>query len=361
MKVYILVAGMGDKPNGGTRIIYEHANRLAERGHTVCLIHIGNFPSENIRGVPRRIFHFLMRKFRGQDSPNWFRFNSQVERRYYFFPRIPTLSAEDILVATYFRTHEIIPRETLETANCLYLVQGVETAYVKEAKLVEQWCSPSKNLVVSRWLQRKLSEVTETPTLIPNAIDRSFFSPSNARTEAECTSILFFSMKDPNKGSRETISALNAIRNSHSTFRVTSFGDLDPRDAGLRLPCEHHHMPPQTVLRDLYRKADIYISSSKQEGWGLTLAEATSCGAALAVSDATGHFEFARPDKSALFHERGRPDQLAHNLQRLIDDPEIRRSLVTQAQLDLEPYNWENATDQMEKALFGDTQSSSTA
>ncbi|XUU61085.1 glycosyltransferase family 4 protein [Erythrobacter sp. HA6-11] len=353
MTVYFLVAGMGDIPNGGTRIIYEHANRLAERGHAVQLIHIGTFPSERLRGVPRRLVRYLKRKSRRGASPHWFQFDTRVERRYHFWPRVPDIAPEEKIIATYFRTHEILPESVIASGQCYYLVQGVESEYVDVAILEDQWRSRSRNLVVSRWLQRRLSEVTETPPLIPNAIDREFFSPSAEKAARDVPTVLFFSMKDANKGSAETIAALNSLQASEVGFRVVSFGNLDPTTAGLKVPCEHHQMPPQTVLRDLYRDADIYVSSSKQEGWGLTLAEAASCGAALAVSDATGHFEFARPDKSALFHERGNPEQLAANLKRLINEPDLRAALVKQAQEDLEPFNWANAVDQMELALFG--------
>lgn len=42
-------------------------------------------------------------------------------------------------------------------------------------------------------------------------------------------------------------------------------------------------------LRDLYRSADVLVSASSAEGWGMTITEAARCGVPAVVTDVTGH------------------------------------------------------------------------
>src|SRR3546814_13069720 len=69
---------------------------------------------------------------------------------------------------------------------------------------------------------------------------------------------------------------------------------------GLAEPFSFHANPPQTVLRDLYNQAAIFVSASHEEGWGLPPAEAAACGVALVVSSNGGHSDYLTDRETAL-------------------------------------------------------------
>ena len=361
MKIVFLVSGDGTIPTGGNRIIYEHANRLCERGYSVELHHFEFFPSDRLLNLPRLMLQWLRRRLARRGKVHWFSFHEKIVRKHRFFAKLPACSPNTRMVATLFKTHDLFDPNSLSPKTCFYLIQGFNTQFSTKEALYAHWRSQSRNIVISKWLFRLVSEVAGEPAFVPNAIDRDFFKPTCPTDTAGPPIVLFASMSNHRKGSSEVVQALNTLAAKGLKFRVVTFGNQDPSAFGLCGPYEHHHLPSQSQLRDLYSAASIYASGSKAEGWGLTLAEATACGTALAVSDAEGHFEFARPEVSALFHERGDHEKLGANIETLLGDSELRARMVEAAREDLAPYNWDNAADHMEKALGLDCQGSSEA
>lgn len=355
MVIHYLIAGFGDKPNGGLRIIYEQARHLAQRGHRVELHHFERFPSDRLRRIPRQLWSFLRagKIFRS----DWIELPETVTRRYRFHAKLPTTASDDRVVATYWKTHELIDQGKREGIHYFYLIQGFETWIAGEERLYRQWCDTSFNLVVSKWLQRKVIDVSGQAALIPNAVDFDFFTNQNPDRDENRT-ILFCSMSSANKGTADVVAALNLLHRRGVPFQAISFGDVHPESLGLSTPCQHFQMPQQRDIRDLYNAAAIFISASYSEGWGLTLAEATLCGCTLLVSDAEGHFEFARPGKSAFFFRRGSTGAIAQKLTFLLPRPGLRRRLQQNAMVDLAPFTWDKSIDRLEAALQLDSQKS---
>ena len=348
MTIHYLVAGMGKRPNGGLRIIYEQARRLAARGHGVEVHHYERFASDRRRKIVRNLWHYLTAPQRS--GPDWIDLPETVRRTYSLFARPPHTKPGDKVIATYWKTHEAIAGEREPATHHFNLIQGIENWFADEALLHRQWRGGSTNLTVSKHLQREVERVSGQAILIPNAVDRADFGNTNPdRTDNR--TVLLCSMAAPAKGSRDAIRALETLHASGRHFTIASFGDIHPSRLGLTLPCDHHTLPDQATIRRLYNSAAIFISASHSEGWGLTLAEATLCGCTLAVSDAEGHFEFLRPGKSAFFSRRGNTPALARKIGFLLDRPSLRAALNRNAMTDLAPYDWEQSIDALERAL----------
>ena len=54
------------------------------------------------------------------------------------------------------------------------------------------------------------------------------------------------------------------------------------------------------AMRDLYRSADLYVSTDRANGWGMPCQEAMACGTAAATVDWSGSTEFMREDNALL-------------------------------------------------------------
>jgi glycosyltransferase involved in cell wall biosynthesis len=347
MTIHYLVAGLGHEPNGGLRIIYEQARRLAERGHPVEIHHFERFATDRWRRIPRHLWNFFVK--RKAADPAWIALPPAVKKTYSFFARHPAVMPGDKVVATYWKTHTIIEDRIAPGFDYFYLIQGFENWIVDEKRLFAQWRSPSANLVVSKFLKAKVESIGAEATLIPNAIDFDFFTNINPDRAASRT-VVFCSMASFNKGSRDIVKAIGQLQSAGHDIKAISFGDTDPSTFG-PIACEHFQLPDQAKIRELYNAATVFISASYSEGWGLTLAEATLCGCALLVSDAEGHFEFARPGKSALFFRRGDADSIARKLAFLLGRPALRGALNRNAARDLAPFSWDRSIDRLEEAL----------
>lgn len=78
-----------------------------------------------------------------------------------------------------------------------------------------------------------------------------------------------------------------------------------------------------------YSLADVYVSPSLLEGFGLTPIEAQACGTPAIVTDASSGLE--EVGAYGLVVPARNPDALAVALRRLLDDPALRQHLGTQA------------------------------
>ena len=77
------------------------------------------------------------------------------------------------------------------------------------------------------------------------------------------------------------------------------------------------------------RRADIFVLSSRWEGFGMVLVEAMAMGAPVVATDCPhGPAEIVEDGRTGLLVPPGRPDALAGALQRFIDDPALRARLA---------------------------------
>ena len=76
-----------------------------------------------------------------------------------------------------------------------------------------------------------------------------------------------------------------------------------------------------------YKTADLYLSTSDYEGYGLSLVEAALSGCPIVTTDVGIVGEILKDGISALVCPPGNADCLASNIARLITDPELRKKL----------------------------------
>lgn len=85
----------------------------------------------------------------------------------------------------------------------------------------------------------------------------------------------------------------------------------------------------RTNVIELYRKADLYISRSESEGFGLSMAEAAACGLPLTIWDCGGVAEHFKSFGGALVAQED--EQFYKNLKGLVQNSSLRKLLGTEA------------------------------
>jgi glycosyltransferase involved in cell wall biosynthesis len=96
--------------------------------------------------------------------------------------------------------------------------------------------------------------------------------------------------------------------------------------------------------------ADVFVLSSKWEGFGKALAEAMGCGTAVVSTDCPyGPGEIIEHGKSGLLVPVGRPEPMANAIIQLLDDPEARETMAAEGKIRVrELFNAKKCTQVLE-------------
>jgi glycosyltransferase involved in cell wall biosynthesis len=353
MNINFLLPGRGEKPGGGFKVVYEYANGLSRRGHTVTLVHPARLEIDTpLFKRPEIFWRYLRRKIDGGYRPDeWFALDEKVRMKW-----VPSLDpshipSADVTVATACATAEWLAGYPQEKGKPYYLIQGYETFSVPEERLLATWRMPFQKIVVSKWLQKKAEEIGESALYIPNAIDFHAFGIDAAiEGRNPCTAAMMYH-KAEIKGCADGFAALDQIRKQVSSLRLLVFGLEDPpRD--LPRYAEYFKNPSQAKLRDLYNEAAVFVAPAWFEGWGFPPAEAMACGCAVAAVDNGGHREFAQHESTALLSPPKNSAALAWNILKLVQDPDLRMRVARAGNANIQNYTWEKSAGLFEKAIL---------
>lgn len=104
-------------------------------------------------------------------------------------------------------------------------------------------------------------------------------------------------------------------------------------------------------LLELHNKAQMVVFMPLMEPFGLVTIEAMRCGTPVIVSNEGGPREVVQDGINGLLAERN-PKSIAAAIQRLQNDAALRSSVSKRALKDVEKYNWEQASKQLESNLL---------
>jgi glycosyltransferase involved in cell wall biosynthesis len=356
MRVTFLLPGGGADPVGGFKVVYEYAGGLAARGHTVTVVHpakLENDPSPWRRGRARA--RYLRGRITGGYRPRrWFRLHPEVGAIW-----TPSLDARhvppgDVIVATAWETAERLADYPESKGRRLYLIQHLEEWSGPQERVLATWKLPFTKIVIARWLQEIAEKLGERSVYIPNGLDFAAFGMDRPPQDRPPRSLLMMAHPYAWKGTAEGIAAAVSLRGAFPDLSLTLFGVAERPEA---LPewAVYRRRPPQTELRALYNRAAIFITPSRAEGWALPPAEAMTCGAALAATDIGGHRDYAIHEETALLSPPQRPDLLAANVRRLLDDPNLRVRLAEAGRDHVRHFTWDRAVGRFEAVLKGES------
>jgi GT2 family glycosyltransferase/glycosyltransferase involved in cell wall biosynthesis len=316
---------------GGHRDIFEHLNRLHDRGHEVSLYTLG-------------------------DAPDWFELRVPVQSFEFYEELIEALAPlEAIKVATWWNTAVPVWRASVVSGLPVYFVQDIETSYypddphVRDA-VIDSYSPEFRYMTISSWNRDRLRELGLDAALIPPGIDLATFRPL-PNDQRRSDMVLALGRSNPLKNLPLTLAAWRALDGRaklEARPELVLFGH-EPElaaDPGMR----HVESPSDEAVNDLFNRATVFVQTSRHEGFALPPLEAMAAGCAVVCTDAHGNRDFCVDGENCLMPTPER-DAVADAIARLLSDPDLRERLGRAGIDTAADYAWERRIDALEGFL----------
>ncbi|MDR1669109.1 MAG: glycosyltransferase [Oscillospiraceae bacterium] len=312
---------------GGSKVVFEHCNRLSQRGHQVTVL----------CHLPR---------------PDWFALDPRVEFIQPAYEEVlcERIPACDVIVATYWK--EIYECVEQNIAPVVYFEQGDTHLFEPGAWDAGIMAHVRKQMevapfvyTVSRFAAEKLSECFNVSAgVIPNAVDRTVFNYDPAARSGNKKPVVTTIGPDYIHFKRlpEILSAVRRLREKGIDFEFIWITPGNPAagvtEAALVNPTQHS-------IGECLRRTDIYVCASMYESFCLPVLEAMTCGAAIVTTDCGGIGDYVRDGENALVVKE--PGEIVSALERLIRDADLRKRLSENGLKTAEQFDWDITADKL--------------
>ncbi len=330
-KLRVVYVTEGTGIGGGHRDIFEHLNRLLDRGHEVALYTLG-------------------------DPPDWFELRAPVHSFELYDELVDALSGLDsIKVATWWNTAAPVWQASVLRGIPVYFVQDIETSYYPDDErtrhaVLDSYRQEFRYMTISSWNRERLRELGLDAALIPPGIDLQTFRPlAGARRREDM--VLALGRSNPLKNLPLTLDAWRALDGGAKAGgrpELCLFG-IEPElaeDEGMR----YVESPSDEQVNELFNQATVFVQTSTHEGFALPPLEAMATGGAVVCTDAHGNRDFCVDGENCLMPEP-EPAAVSAALQRLLGDPELRERLGQAGIRTAQDYAWEMRIDALEEFL----------
>ena len=211
---------------------------------------------------------------------------------------------------------------------------------------------PVHLLAVSTTIKTVLKGVYNRESqFFPNGIDTDFYHPVEQKNNDIPTVLLVGNPYLKFKGFDFAISLLSAAQKLGLVFNVWWVSQLDFSIKQDSLAIKKFIEPSQQKLAELYRNADVFISTSLYESFPLPPIEAMASGTAVIATNSGGINTYAKPGVNCLLCEQGDFDSMLFALRHLLLNPEARDSLAAEGRKTALEYSFANVIPVLEQCL----------
>ncbi len=171
--------------------------------------------------------------------------------------------------------------------------------------------------------------------VIPNGVNTDIFFPAEEEQIKEKFEIICVSRITPRKGIRFLIKALERFIINHPYVHLTIIGDGNERESlenlvrglGLSHSVTFRGLIPHEQLPEEYRKADVFVLPSLNEGMSNTMLEAVASGLPIIATQTGGSDELVRNGVNGLIVKMQDSNDLTDKLSMLIEQEQLRKNM----------------------------------
>jgi glycosyltransferase involved in cell wall biosynthesis len=339
---------------GGIRTVFELANRLTLRGHDVILYAPG-IPFNPYKGmiVPYYIryrMNYLKDYLLGKKSSSANIFNRKFPVKFVPLIRNTFIRNADISTATSWTTSFAVNRLSRSKGKKLYFIQDYEIWFSNKKLADKSYTLPFNRIVVSAYLKDLLMDrFGSDSTEILIGINYDIFKNPDKKFSGK-KSILFMDHMLENKNAEGAIKTVVELKEKYPELTIRCFGI----DKYHNMPeyVEFFKNPDDRTIVELYRNSDIFIFSSKYEGFGATPAEAMACKCAVVANAIAAIPEYAVNGETAILTDPGKPEDLYRGVSYLLEnESELQRISFAGYEHVRKILDWEKALDKFEEVL----------
>lgn len=348
MKINIILPSFGE--SGGIDVINRYAKILLKRGHDVRVYKSIYQPNLNryefrLKNSIHRVYCTL-KTILLMDSNEYTQFVPKISDKY--------IRNADVTIATAWFTAYWVNELSKEKGKKIYLVQDFEVWDNKELG-VGSYRLPLKKIVISSWIEDKIRGVTGEKKFIKliNGVDSDFFVDANiSDCRKERINCLMLNHILPKKGIDYGLKAFELARKQCPNLKLTMFGMNDSDN--LPSYVEYYKNPSRDLLKNLYRKSDIFIFPSIDEGWGLTPVEAMASRCAVVASD-TGFVKDLGVDReNILISDPKDYEKMSENIVELVQNKQLFLHLSNCGYDTVKELKWNECAEKLEDILLNE-------
>jgi len=377
MKIYFVMWSTGLA--GGTRAIFEIANRLKNRGYDVRVIALGGnhewfdvtVPIEYVS--PSKRLKILLQFYRvlrlRKKVYGVLAVESIVKRLGFHADLIRMLSEHipdaDAHIATYYPT-ALSLHLTNTASHKLYFLQDFPEL-VEEGggryglRLFELTLKLPFNafLCVSSYVKDLVTKAQPDARVVVTGVgvDTSIFRPrdNDVVNTMNKRKIMIIARGLKYKGDEVAIKALNIISSKIPTHAIIVGRRSTIKKLFQRVKPEFTYSIFENVSDDmlakLYSSADVFLFTSYAEGFGLLPLEAMACGTPAVTTDCKGNRDYVRDGYNSLVVPPGDPKAVADAAFKVLTNDKLREKLIEGGLETARQWTWDKTVDRFEKTL----------
>ncbi|MNI38394.1 Mannosylfructose-phosphate synthase [compost metagenome] len=247
-----------------------------------------------------------------------------------------TIPYGDIILTNFYTTfassYAAWPEQTVRISL------GFEPLWVADAKTALWTYSQQVPIIsISSWLDNLIYDhVKQRTYMVPLGVDPLVFypQPKSKRKIAGDPKIILYIARDPQagyelKGFNEFKASMDIVKNEWTEPFIVYL--ICPGTA-LPLPgIPHTHFFPENdkQMADLYRKADVFVSSSWFEAFSLPPLESMACGTPVVTTNSGGVMDFCTHLDNAYVTAPKDPRALAQGICAVLSDPILSKQMIS--------------------------------
>lgn len=326
MKIVIPVLSL---ETGGTRFIYQLANELVDKGHSVEIV----LPEHACVAWPLRAKITRVKELTRD-----------------------TIPAADFLLPNFYPT--VFPAWESKKGRVVRLSLGYEPIWVNEKETaLASYLIDAPIISLSQWHRQLILQGTgRDSTIIPGGVDTSIFRPSAKKSLSTGRPVVAYILRSKEhgytwKGSDDFWEACRQLIQLVPNFELRIVA-TEGANYQAPLPYEVVNAHSDLEMAQFYAQADIFVSTSYFESFSMPLLEAMACCTAVIATDNGGSRDYAKNGENCLLVPPSDIKQLTQAMAQLLTQAEKRNQLALNGLQFAQPWTWRRSADLLEALLY---------